>query len=133
MCLDGIIEYENFTFTNKGQSDVDGFEPKLSAMSHRIIFAASEAKKLAKKFRVIYGFHGDPNGKYFISFDADEIEKSKTIANKFDNIEMIYMDGKNQALVNFEPYIDEGFVLFTWCDSNNFLTDKYPGKLKKPK
>jgi hypothetical protein len=134
MCLkDGIIEYENRVFTNRGQSDVDGFAPKISAVKHDIILAIGEAMAKARKFRVIYGFHGNLDGTFYETFTSEEVDKAKEIATYFIGVEMIYLDGKALHLENFEEIINDGFVLFTWCDSDTYLNDKYPNKLKKPK
>ncbi|CAM2157210.1 conserved protein of unknown function [Pararobbsia alpina] len=110
---DEIVRYAKNVFTNDGQSDVDGFVPKLMKVQEYI--------NKAGPITVYYGFHGDTEGKLFKEFDAEELRKSKEIGNAFPNANMVQVAGPDDKKIEYAKHNEEGQVLFTWCDSDTYI------------
>ncbi|WP_233886974.1 hypothetical protein [Paraburkholderia flagellata] len=110
---DEILRYTKNVFTNDGQTDVDGFVPKLMAVEQYI--------KEAGKITVYYGFHGTPKGEFGVAFDADELRKSKQIAKAFPDATMVQVSGPDDLKIDYKKHNEGGQVLFTWCDSDRYI------------
>ena len=110
---DKIVPYDKNVFTNVGQSDVDGFMPKLEKVKELI--------KEAGEITVYYGFHGNTKGEFDRKFDADELQKSLRVAQLFPGATMVQVDGPDDPKINYKKHNEEGQVLFTWCDSDKYI------------
>ncbi|GLZ22717.1 hypothetical protein Bpla01_62460 [Burkholderia plantarii] len=110
---DEIMSYPKNVFTNDGQSDVDGFAPKLGAVAAQI--------KAAGKITVYYGFHGDDNGRLLVVFSADELEKSRDMAAGFPDATLVQVNGPNDPKIDYAKHNKDGQALFTWCDSDTYI------------
>ena len=110
---DKIIKYEKSIFTNKGQSDVDGFAEKLVLVADDILKAGA--------ITVYYGFHGDENGKFFKAFTDEELSKSLKIAKEFPKVTMVQISAPDDIKIDYAKHNQQGMALFTWCDSENYI------------
>lgn len=113
---DKIAQYGKNVFTNVGQSDVDGFMPKLEKVKELI--------KEAGEITVYYGFHGNTKGEFDRKFDADELQKSLRVAQLFPGATMVQVDAPDDPKINYKKHSEEGQVLFTWCDSDAYIKTK---------
>ncbi|WCM54090.1 hypothetical protein OH720_14135 [Pseudomonas sp. WJP1] len=110
---DEIVRYEKNVFTNDGQTDVDGFTPKLEKVKELI--------KNAGAITVYYGFHGNTDGEFDRKFDAEELQKSLGIARAFPGATMVQVDGPDDSKIAYDKHNENGQVLFTWCDSDTYI------------
>jgi hypothetical protein len=110
---DEIVRYAKNVFTNDGQTDVDGFTPKLKKVKEYI--------KEAGPITVYYGFHGNAEGEFDRKFDADELQKSLGIAQSFPDATMVEVIGPDDPKIDYDKHNKEGQVLFTWCDSDTYI------------
>lgn len=113
---DEIVQYAKNVFTNDGQTDVDGFMPKLEKIKEQI--------KKAGAITVYYGFHGNTDGEFDRKFDKDELRKSLEVAHFFPGATMVEVDGPDDSKINYKKHNEEGQVLFTWCDSDTYIKTK---------
>jgi hypothetical protein len=113
---DEIVLYAKNVFTNDGQTDVDGFVPKLKAVERYI--------KEAGAITVYYGFHGTPEGEFGEAFDADELQKSLEIAKAFPRATMVQVSRPDDPKIDYKKHNKGGQVLFTWCDSDRYIKDR---------
>ncbi|WP_440534609.1 hypothetical protein [Variovorax sp. YR566] len=126
-----ILQYKNSVFTNSGQSDVEDFGVKLVLAFDAITKAIAKAPTKGKQFRVIYGFHGDNNGICCDPFSPEDLSAAEGIKKLYPGASFILTDGANQSTTDYGKLIDDGWVLFTWCDSDRYLHNKYQGRLKE--
>ena len=110
---DKIIKYEKSIFTNKGQSDVDGFAEKLVLVADDILKAGA--------ITVYYGFHGDDKGELFEVFTDEELSKSLKIAKAFPEVTMVKVSAPDDVKIRYAEHNKQGMALFTWCDSENYI------------
>jgi hypothetical protein len=108
-----IVRYAKNVFTNDGQTDVDGFTPKLKAVEKYI--------KAAGAITVYYGFHGTTEGEFGVGFDAEELQKSLEIAKAFTGATMVQVSGPDDPKIDYKKHNAGGQVLFTWCDSDRYI------------
>ena len=113
---DEIVRYEKNVFTNDGQTDVDGFTPKLEKVKELI--------KNAGAITVYYGFHGNTEGEFDRKFEPDELQKSLGIARSFPGATMVQVDGPDDPKIDYVKHNENGQVLFTWCDSDTYIKTK---------
>jgi len=107
-----IIMYENI-FTHAGQSDVKGFIKEIEG-------AISYIKRL-KKITVYVGVHGDVQGNFDRNFGEEEMKDTKKMVKDLPNVVLRELKDDILTKERMKTACDNGFVFFTWCDSDKTL------------
>jgi hypothetical protein len=121
-----IIQYDNYVFTNDGQSSVAEFEAKL--------IPAASAIRAAGALTVIVGYHGDQSGVFAARFSPMEMQAVRWMRLSFSDATLRVLDA-DMSGGDIDNAVRAGRVFFTWCDSDtrvrNVMGGGMPGEVAR--